>query len=143
MIRMSKLTDYAIVLMVHVARAKGLRTARELAQDAALPMPTVGKVLKVLSRHKFLVSTRGMRGGYALGRDASEIRIADLIEALEGPIALTECSAAPGNDACSHEQHCPVRAPWMQINEAVRDALSSISLSDMTRSEFNLEEIRL
>ncbi|MDE0882700.1 MAG: SUF system Fe-S cluster assembly regulator [Myxococcota bacterium] len=143
MIRMSKLTDYAIVLMVHVARAKGLRTARELAQDAALPMPTVGKVLKVLSRHKFLVSTRGMRGGYALGRDASEIRIADLIEALEGPIALTECSAAPGNDACSHEQHCPVRAPWMQINEAVREALSSISLSDMTRSEFNLEEIRL
>lgn len=143
MIRMSKLTDYAIVLMVHVARSGGLRTARQLAEDASLPMPTVGKVLKVLSRHQFLVSTRGMRGGYALGREASEIRIADLIEALEGPIALTECSAAPGNGVCSHEQHCPVRAPWIQINQAVRDALSSIRLSDMTRPEFSVEEIRL
>jgi FeS assembly SUF system regulator len=131
MIRLSKLTDYAIVLMVQAARSGGTRTARQLAQETRLPLPTVGKVLKVLSRHDFLVSTRGARGGYSLGRDAEEICMADLIEALEGPIALTECSSGPSGSGCSHEAHCPTRQPWLHINNVVRDALADVRLADM------------
>ena len=131
MIRLSKLTDYAIVLMVQSARSGGTRTARQLAEETRLPLPTVGKVLKVLSRHEFLISTRGVRGGYALGRAAEDICMAELIEALEGPIALTECSSAPSESGCSHEAHCPTRQPWLHINDVVRGALADVRLADM------------
>jgi FeS assembly SUF system regulator len=136
MIRMSKLTDYGIVLMVNMVRANEARTARQLAAESDLPLPTVAKVLKVLTRQGFLGSTRGVHGGYSLSRRADQISISDLIEGLEGPIALTECSAAPGDGVCSHEETCPVRAPWVQINRAVKDALAGICLAQMAEPQF-------
>jgi len=142
MIRMSKMTDYGIVLMVNLARAQGARTARQLAQETELSLPTVAKVLKELSRHGFLDSRRGVHGGYYLRSDAETIRILDLIEALDGPIALTECSSAPNDGQCSHEDNCLVRAPWVQINDAVKDALADISLWDMARPTFKVLEVR-
>lgn len=141
MIRMSKLTDYGIVLMVNMTRAGKARTARQLAAESNLPLPTVAKILKVLTRQGFLDSTRGVHGGYSLGREAEEISVTDLIEALEGPIALTECSAAPGDGVCSHEETCPVRAPWVQINRAVTDALAKIRLADMAAPHFSMFEV--
>jgi FeS assembly SUF system regulator len=141
MIRMSKMTDYGIVLMVGLARAGSARTARQLAHETELPLSTVAKVLKSLNRNGFLQSTRGAQGGYSLLGSADRIRIADLIEALEGPIALTECSSAPGDGQCSHEKTCPVRAPWVQINSAVKNALADISLSDMSAPSFRTLEV--
>jgi len=142
MIRMSKMTDYGIVLMVNLARAQAARTARQLAEETELSLPTVAKVLKELNRHGFLDSRRGVRGGYYLRHDAQTIRILDLIEALDGPIALTECSSAPNDGQCSHEDNCLVRAPWVQINDAVKDALADISLWDMARPTFKVLESR-
>ena len=93
MIRLSKLTDYGLVLMSYVARSGGgLHTARGLAAESGLPLPTVSKVLKTLLQSGFLVSHRGINGGYNLARGAQEISVAEIIAALEGPIALTECS---------------------------------------------------
>jgi len=141
MIRMSKMTDYGIVLMVGLARAGSARTARQLAVETDLPLSTVAKVLKALNRNGFLESRRGAQGGYSLLRSAEGIGIAELIEALEGPIALTECSSAPSGSGCSHEDTCPVRAPWVQINRAVKNALADISLSDMSSPNFGTLEV--
>ena len=142
MIRMSKMTDYGLVLVVNLARAGGSKTARQLAQETDLTQATVAKVLKELSRHDFLVAMRGAHGGYRLHGVPESIRILDVIEALEGPIALTECSSAPSDGQCSHEENCLVRAPWVQINDAVKQALADISLWDMARPTFQVLESR-
>src|SRR5690349_20359998 len=101
MIRMTRLTDYGIVLLTHFARhpERLTRNAPELAAVAHLPLPTVSKILKILAREGLLVPHRGAKGGFSLARAADEITIADVISALEGPIALTECSAH-GSDRC-------------------------------------------
>ena len=97
MIRLGKLTDYGLVLMSYVAKGdeQALRTARDLAAQSKLPLPTVSKLLKVLLQSGFLVSHRGIKGGYTLARDAREISVAEIISALEGPIGLTECTTTP------------------------------------------------
>ncbi len=94
MIRLSKLTDYGLVLMSYAARNKGrtVHTARELSLESGLPLPTVSKLLKLLLQAGFLVSHRGTNGGYSLAREPEDISVAEIIAALEGPIALTECS---------------------------------------------------
>src|SRR5262245_27832577 len=109
MIRMTRLTDYAIVLLAYCARhpERPLHSTRDLAEEAHLPMPTVGKILKLLARKGLLVSHRGVRGGYVLSKPADQITVAEIIGALEGPIAITECSHdAPGS--CALESRCPV-----------------------------------
>jgi FeS assembly SUF system regulator len=134
-IRMSKLTDYGIVLMTCVARSTRLQTARQLSEQTHLPRPTVGKLLKRLCRAGMLTSQRGVHGGYELGHPAQDISIAALIIALEGPIKLTECSVQTGG-GCDHEASCPCRTPWQRINTAVTHALDGISLADMSASPF-------
>jgi FeS assembly SUF system regulator len=132
MIRMTKLTDYGIVLLTHIARnpERSTRNAPELALAAHLPLPTVSKILKILAREKLLVPHRGAKGGFSLARAPEEITIADVINALEGPIALTECSAH-GSERCGIETLCPVSTNWRRINRAVRDALSGITIAEM------------
>jgi FeS assembly SUF system regulator len=131
MIRLSRITDYGIVLMVRLAQKPdgAARNARHLAAEAELPVPIVSKVLKTLAREGLLSSQRGSKGGYALARSATEITVPQMISALEGPISLTECSTHPGS--CSQESSCDVREPWQQINTAVHDALSKVSLADL------------
>jgi len=131
MLRVSRLTDYGIVLLAHLAgRPEGdVHNARELAVEAGLPLPVVSKLLKGLTRHGFLQSQRGAKGGYALARPAHNISVVDVIDALEGPIALTECSVQPGS--CDHEASCVVRAPWQRINHAVRSSLQNVRLSEL------------
>jgi FeS assembly SUF system regulator len=132
MIRMTKLTDYGIVLLTHIARhpERSMRNAPELAAAAHLPLPTVSKILKILAREGLLVPGRGGGGGFSLARSPEEITVADVISALEGPIALTECSAH-GGDRCGIESLCPVTTNWRRINRAVLDALSGITLAEM------------
>ena len=133
MLRITKQTDYGIVLMTRLAAdgTASVSNARDLAAGVNLPLPTVSKILKALARAGLIVSHRGVKGGYSLTRDAREIPVVEVIEALEGPIAMTECLDTTAND-CGIECSCPVRLNWQAINSAVRDALLKIPLSDMT-----------
>ncbi len=132
MIKLSKLSDYGIVLMTQLAARPGvLTTAPELALTSNLPVPTVSKVLKALAQDGMLESQRGAKGGYVLIRPAGEISVAQIIRALEGPIALTECIVDAGGN-CEIEPSCPTRTNWGRINDAVIGALEGIALSEMT-----------
>ena len=133
MIRMSKQTDYGILLLTEFAAdPAGLTlSARELSERSGLPLPMVSKILKVLTRGSLLVSHRGAHGGYRLARRPDRITVADVIGALDGPFAMTECLDAPGD--CRQESTCPVRDNWQLINQTVHKALAAITLWDMTR----------
>ncbi len=134
MIRITKQTDYGIVLLTHLAAFPERQfNAPELAAEAHLPLPMVSKILKLLAREGLLTSHRGVKGGYGLARQAEEISMAEIIAALEGPIAITECISVESD--CSHEALCPVRSNWQRINDAVRAALMGISLSEMARGK--------
>lgn len=131
MIRISRLTDYGIVLMSYVAaHSDRIHTATEVAKGAQLPLPTVSKLLRLLATEELLISQRGVKGGYSLARPPAEISLADIVRALEGPIALTLCTDETHSD-CEYEQRCPMRGHWQKINHAIRHALESIPLSDM------------
>ena len=133
MIRLSRLTDYGVMLVTLMARDRDAspRSARDVAEQSRLPGPTVRKLLKALAHGGILETHRGVRGGYRLARPAEEITVADVIAALEGPIGITECTAHPG--ACGVEPLCPVRTNWGRINRAVSEALKGISLAEMAR----------
>ena len=134
MIRLGKLTDYAVLLMCQIARSPHTKwhTARGLAEECHLPMPTVGKLLRTLLRNGLLTSHRGIKGGYVLARPPELIPLTDIISALEGPFALTQCSSAVG-DPCDLESSCPVRDNQRIISQAIRGALEQVMLSDLTR----------
>ena len=132
MLRMTKQADYGIVLMTVMANRDGeLHTAPELATETGIPAPTVSKVLKLLVREGLLDSQRGVKGGYALARQPHDISVAEMISALDGPIAFTECvEDSPG--VCSQEDSCHLRGHWQHINRVVRDALSGVSLEQLS-----------
>jgi len=137
MIRITKQTDYGIVLLTHLAaNPEHQYNAPELAAEARLPLPMVSKILKLLARESLLVSHRGVKGGYSLARQPEAISMAEIIAALEGPIALTECISVEGD--CSHEPLCPVRSNWRRINQAVRTALAGITLAEMAHPKQKL-----
>jgi FeS assembly SUF system regulator len=130
MLRMGKLTDYGIVLMSYLAEnTNSHHNAHTLADSVRMPLPTVRKVLKALSQHGLLNSERGAHGGYSLAKAAKSISIAEVITAIEGPIALTECVSAESQ--CDQEVHCVVQTNWERINSAVFHALDEVKLSDM------------
>ena len=132
MVRLSKLTDYGMVLMSCFARgpAGALRTARDLAAESHLPLPTVSKVLKELLQSGLLVSRRGIQGGYSLARAPQQISLVDIISALEGPVALTECSTDV-TGLCDVEACCAIKKNQQVINEAIRGVLVKLMLSDL------------
>ena len=134
MIRVGKLTDYGLVLMSQIARRPetALHTARDLAQECSLPLPTVSKVLKTLLQSGLLASHRGIKGGYSLARGAEVITLAEIISALEGPLALTECSTDI-TGLCDLEPSCPIKDNQRIINRVVRGALEKVMLSDLIR----------
>lgn len=133
MIRIAKLTDYAIVLLTYVVNESApIQNARDLSVASRIPLPTVSKILKSLSKSGILTSLRGTKGGYGLAREAREVSVADIIAALEGPIAVTECSAVLAH-GCQIELGCPARSNWQKINSAVRGALSQLTLAEMSQ----------
>ena len=130
MLRMGKLTDYGIVLMSYLAEnTDSQHNAQMLAEAVRVPLPTVRKVMKLLSHGGLLNSERGAHGGYTLAKAACEISIAEVIAAIEGPIALTECVSSESH--CDQEVHCVVKTNWERINSAVYHALDEVKLSDM------------
>jgi FeS assembly SUF system regulator len=134
MIRLAKLTDYGLVLMTIMARrgVATVHTARDLAAASRLPLPTVSKVLKQLLQSGLLTSHRGLKGGYGLAKEPAEISIAEIVTALEGPIALTECSTDTSG-LCDLEGHCPTRANQRIITQVMRGALEKVMLSDLAQ----------
>ena len=133
MLRLSKLTDYAVVLLGEMARHPGLmQTTPELAQATGIPLPTVEKLSKILSRAGLVRSQRGANGGYRLARDPRQVSVADVITAVDGPIILTECVDSDGA-GCVAIAGCPMRGNWDRVNTAVRAALASVSLEEMTQ----------
>lgn len=132
MFRINKLTDYAVVLLVDMARSGRVRSAQQIAADTGVPLPTVAKVMKALTRDGLVVSTRGAGGGYGLGREPAAITVADMIQAVEGPIALTSC-VETADDGCGIESLCPMHGHWNRVNGAVHAALSSVSLAEMAQ----------
>ena len=129
MLRLSRLTDYAVVALVRLGRAEGVETSPGIAAAIGIPEPTVAKVLKALTNSGLVVSTRGAHGGYRLGRPLAAIAIAEVIVAIDGPIALTSC--VDGAVGCESQSLCPVAGRWDPVNDAIRDALTGITLADM------------
>jgi FeS assembly SUF system regulator len=129
MLRISKLTDYGLVLLTHLAQQaeREVRTAQELALISRVPVPTVSKILKELTKAGVLLSHRGRHGGYCLARPAEQISVAAVVEALEGPVALTECSTLTGE--CSLEPDCLAKGHWGPISRAVQRTLQRLPLS--------------
>jgi FeS assembly SUF system regulator len=132
MVRLGKLTDYGLVLMTLFARGDGLplRTARDLALESRLPLSTVSKLLKQLLQNGLLTSHRGIKGGYILAKEPREISVIEIISAIEGPMALTECSTDV-TGLCNLESYCPIKTNQQIINQAVRGVLDKITLSDL------------
>lgn len=131
MIKLTNLADYAVVLMCHLAQEpQELSSAVGLAEMSRVPVPTVSKILGALSRAGILRSQRGLKGGFFLARTAEDISVADIVEAVDGPIALTNCiEDAPGD--CNLETLCMMKPRWQTINLAVKEALSGISLAEI------------
>ena len=135
MLRLSKLTDYGTVIMAYMARQQErVLAAPELAVAIGVATPTASKILKLLARGGLLRSVRGATGGYMLSRPAGEISIAQVIDAMEGPIGLTECSVIAG--LCAQEEACSIRGNWQRINLVIRHALDQITLAEMARPAF-------
>lgn len=134
MIKLSRLTDYSIVLLAQMAlEGKGVLAASTLAEKTFLPLPTVSKVLKQLTKVGIITAQRGASGGYSLARDPKDISIATLIEAMDGPITITECAGPHREDqGCSVRETCPAHGNWTKVNTAIRSALQAVSLADMT-----------
>ena len=134
MFRLNRLTDYAVVVMAQMAQGRDeMRTAPQISQETGVPQPTVAKLLNALARENLVSSQRGAAGGYALSRPAEEITVAEIIQALEGPIALTACVDGSG-DNCGSEPLCPMRGNWDKVNRAIHHALSGVTLADMSLS---------
>ena len=130
MLRISRLTDYSTVLLAALAgEPQRVQTAAALAAQTHIAAPTVSKLLKQLQRAGLVSSTRGLHGGYQLARPASQISAAEILDALEGPVALTDCSA--GHGQCGIEETCRVGRVWQRLNLAMRRALYDVSLAQL------------
>ena len=130
MLRVTRLTDYAsVVLTVLAARPDAVLSAADLADRAGLEVPTVSKLLKPLAQAGLVDGFRGVHGGYRLARPAADISLVEIVEAMEGPLAMTECSLDHGECGISHQ--CGVRANWRRINDVVADALRNVTLAQM------------
>ena len=134
LIRLSKLADYGIVIATHLARHPGRQhTAADVAAATAVPQAMTSKVLKLLTRAELLVSHRGAQGGYGLARPAGMVSVRAVVEALDGPIAITSCTEPTPGD-CSILSLCPTRANWERINRAIRDSLDEVTLDEMAHA---------
>lgn len=135
MIKVTKLTDYGVGLMARLADGStdGLATAPDLSEDMKLPLPTVRKILKILTRENLLVSRRGVTGGYSLARGPQQITLMDMVSALEGPMALTECATSE-SCGCEREDVCGLKENWSWVNTLLQRTLESYTLDQMAAS---------
>lgn len=133
MIKMSKLADYAFVILTRmVAREAASWAASDLAEKTGLPGPTVAKIMKMLAKSQIVTAQRGALGGYRLSRPANQINVATVIRAIDGPIALTEC-VDEGEPDCAVQNFCPMHGGWDLVNRAVVNALEGVTLAEMVQ----------
>jgi FeS assembly SUF system regulator len=127
------MADYGVVLGTRLASLPldELRSVRDLAAETGIPQPTVSKILKLLARHGVVDGVRGAHGGYRLARPPEDVSVAEVIEAVEGPIGVTECGS--DDDDCELSARCDVRGNWQRINQAIQQALEAISLVEMAQ----------
>lgn len=131
MLRLPKLTDYAVVILAALAtEGNPVLTAAAIARQSGLSLPTVAKILKKLAKSGIARAQRGTKGGYQLTRPAAAINMADIVAAMDGPIALTDCVDGQSGQ-CGVEHSCRLRGHWNHINRTIRGALESVSLADM------------
>ena len=130
MLRITKIADYGFILLVHIANQdyEKLSNAKDLSASIGIPLPTVSKVLKILTQGGILKSHQGSKGGYSLSRPATQITAAEILEAVEGPVAITDCSSV---DGC--ERNCQVSSSWQKVNGAVVGTLQALTLADMAK----------
>ncbi len=132
MLRLSKKADYALIAMKHLAQKTSgapSTSAREIAEQYDIPIELMAKVLQRLVRTGLLVSTQGTRGGYALSRPSASIKVADVIEAIDGPFTVTACSTQ--NNGCEQYNKCSIRDPLWQIRERIVAALGTVTIAEM------------
>jgi FeS assembly SUF system regulator len=132
MLRLTNLADYAVVVMTAAVRAEGCASAATIARATGLSAATAAKLLNLLARAGLLASTRGAAGGFRLARPAQAISLAEIVEAIDGPIALTHC-VAHGHEQCEVGEGCTARGHWPIINQTVRRALASVTLDALAR----------
>ena len=130
MLRFSKLADYAVVVLARLADGAAVQTSPGIAAATGVPEPTVAKVLKILAGGGLVLSQRGARGGYRLARPLTELSVAQIVATVDGPIALTACVDGSTSD-CEASCRCALHGRWGMVNDAVRDTLTAITLSDM------------
>lgn len=132
MLRLSKLTDYALLVTDYLAKKPGtLSSMSDISAETRVPKATVRKILNRLLDARIVRSVRGVHGGYQLADTPNHISIAQVIDAMEGPLAMTECNQS--GSLCSMECHCQLRGNWIQINQWVSNLLKSMTLSDLTK----------
>lgn len=129
MLRLSKLADYGSQIMTLMARDRDVHSASEIADNLGITVATVSKILKMLARQNLVVSVLGAKGGYTLARPSSDISIAEIINAMDGPISITECSNA--ETSCSRAAACSTRGNWQGINKIILGTLEKMKLSEM------------
>ena len=130
MLRLSKLADYGCQVMAYMARDRIVHSANEVAVGLGIAAPTVSKILKMLARDGLVASVLGAKGGYILARYPEDISIAEIINAMDGPISITECS---GTSTCTRESFCSTRGQWQGINHVIQEALDRVSLAEMIK----------
>ena len=137
MIRVSRMADYGVVAMTHIARSPSERhTAASIAAHTGVPRPSASKLLKLLAKAGILTSHRGAKGGYALAHAPDRVSVAALVAAVDGPISLADCLDGPSG-ICELESFCSVRGPWQTISDAIRVALEEVTLADMAEAAGN------
>ncbi|WP_347986273.1 SUF system Fe-S cluster assembly regulator [Methylomonas sp. AM2-LC] len=142
MLRLSKLTDYATVILSYMAKDKArVQGALEIADATGIAAPTASKILKILVKANLLTSLRGTKGGYKLARSPEKITVASVISALEGPIALTECTAS--HKGCEQAVGCRIQGNWHMINQRISQALESVTLADMILPHHAPQEVTI
>jgi FeS assembly SUF system regulator len=132
-IRISRMADYAVLASTYMAQhAADVHTAASVAESTGVPVPSASKLLKQLAKADLLTSRRGAKGGYSLARSPADISVAELIAAVDGPIAIADCLGEERH--CDLENICVVRAPWQRVSDAIEGALADVSLADMLTS---------
>ena len=129
MLRLSKFADYGTQVMAYMAKDGAVHSASEVSAALCIAIPTVSKILKMLVRENLVASSLGAKGGYMLARDPGEISLAEIINAMDGPISITECSST--TTSCERESTCSTRSNWQGINHIIHDALNKVNLAQM------------
>ena len=135
MLKLSKKVDYALMALMHLAERGGSHSTREIAADHRLPQDLLAKVLQRLAREGVVASHQGTKGGYRLSRPAGDITVGQVIEAIEGPLALTQCLTDVG--ACDQFDTCNIKTPLQRLNDHVASTLARVTIADMCSENFD------